>query len=136
MRSQEHWAFVPGPTALAHPIDSQAVMDLELYAPAAVAESFLSYPGMRLLSAATPDWWHWRARWDSGGDFIEVGMTLFDDPAQSWGGSAISADCTVQAIEALWLHLQSRHAAIWLHADDCTIHTPESFRTTMGASGA
>ena len=114
-------------------MNSQDVQDIEMHPPKAIAESFLGFPGMRLLHPSTPSWWEWRARWESGPDFIEVGMTLFEDEAQSWGGSPISADCSLDAIVALWLHLQSRHCGVWLHDPDCIMHTHDSLRDTMAA---
>jgi len=126
-QTQQGWSFVPGPLELARPINSQDVKDIVLYPLAEIAESFLSYPGMRLLTSPAVSWLRWQARWESDRDFIEVGMTLFDDKNQSWGGSPISADCSASAIEALWSHLQSRHQGIWLHDPDCTMHTHESF---------
>jgi hypothetical protein len=125
--TQQGWSLVPGPAEVARPINSQDVKDIELYPVAEIAESFLSFPGMRLLSTPAASWWQWQARWESNRDFIEVRMTLFDDENPIWGGSPISADCTVCAIEALWLHLQSRHQGIWLHDPDCTMHTHDSF---------
>jgi hypothetical protein len=114
-------------------MDSQKLRDITYYAPAAVAESLLSFPGMRLLHDQTPSWWQWRARWESEAGFIEVGMTLFEDQARSWGGSPITADCPFEVMESLWLHLQSRHPGVWLHSPDCTIHTHDSLRHTTAA---
>jgi len=64
---------------------------------------------------------------------IELGMTLFENEAQSWGGSPITADCSLADIEALWSHLQSRHRGVWLHDPDCIIHTHDSLRDTAAA---
>lgn len=92
--------MIPGPAELAEPINSQDLQDIAVYSPAAIAEAILSFPGMTLLQTPTPSWWEWRGRWESGGEFIEVGMTLFEDEAQSWGGSPMTADCSLDAIEA------------------------------------
>jgi hypothetical protein len=126
-QTQQRWSLIPGPRELAQPVNSQDVQDIELHPAAAIADSFLSFPGMRLVNSPDPSWWQWRARWESGPDFIEVGMTLFDDETLSWGGSPISADCTRESIEALWSHMQSRHSGVWLHEPECTVHTHESF---------
>jgi predicted phosphoadenosine phosphosulfate sulfurtransferase len=109
---------------------SDDLHDIELYPAAAVADSFLGFPGMRLLNPSTPSWWDWRARWESGRDFIEVGMTLFEAEVPTWGGSPISADCTFGTFDKLWSHIQLQHEAVWLHDDDCTIHTHDSFTRT------
>src|SRR6266536_2440219 len=101
-QTRGRWSLIPGPAELAQPMNSQDLQDMEVHSPAAIAESFLSFPGVRLLQPPTPTWWKWRARWESGSAFIEVGMTLFEDEAQSWGGSAITADCSLDDIEALW----------------------------------
>jgi hypothetical protein len=129
-QAQRQWSLIPGPKVLVRPLHSQDVQDLELYAASGIAETLLSYPGMRLLSPAEPSWWKWRARWESGHDFIELGMTLFDDEALTWGGSPLSAECTSETLEALWLHVQSRYPGVWLHDPQCTVHTRESFRST------
>jgi hypothetical protein len=127
-QTSEGWSLIPGPGQLAEPMNSQDLQDIEVHSPVAMAESFLSFPDMRLLHPATPSWWSWRARWERGADFIEVGMTLFEDEAQSWGGSPITANCSIDAIEALWSYLQSQHRGVWLHGPDCVIHTQDSFR--------
>jgi hypothetical protein len=132
-QTREQWSFIPGPAELAQPMNSQDLQDIEEISPGAIAESLLSFPGVRLLYPPTPSWLEWRARWESGSDFIEVGMTLFEDEAQSWGGSAITADCSLDDIERFWLHLQSRHRGVWLHDPDCTIHTHDSLRHTTAA---
>jgi hypothetical protein len=59
-------------------------------------------------------------------------MTLFEGEDGIWGGSPITADCPLDAIEALWSHLQSRHCGLWLHDSNCIIHTHESFRSCFG----
>ena len=114
-------------------MSSLDLRDITYYPPAAIAESLLSFSGMRLLHDRTPSWWEWRARWESQAGFIEVGMALFEDQAHSWGGSPLTADCPFEMIESLWLHLQSRHRGVWLHDADCTIHTHDSFRHTIAA---
>jgi hypothetical protein len=58
-------------------------------------------------------------------------MTLFEDEQESWGGSPITADCSLDAIQAFWSHLQSRHRGVWLHDPDCIVHTYDSFRDIM-----
>lgn len=127
------WSLIPGPAELAQSMNSQDLQDIEEISPAAVTESLLSFPGMRLLHPPTLSWWEWCARWESGSDFIEVGMTLFEDEAESWGGSPITTDCSLDDILALWSHLQSRHRGVWLHDPDCIIHTQDSIRHTTAA---
>jgi hypothetical protein len=130
-QTKEQWPFVPGPAELSEPLDSQILQEIELHAPAAIAESFLSFPGTRQIRAATASWWEWRARWESADRFIELGMTLFDDEAQSWGGSPILADCSPGNIEALWSHMQARHRGVWMYDSDGIIHTRDSFREAL-----
>lgn len=114
-------------------MDSQDVHDMELHSPEEIARSLLSFPGMQLRHAATPTWWEWRARWDAGSRFIEVGMTLFEDANSSWGGSHIEVVCTRDDIISLWLHLQSRHRGIGLHDSNRNMHTRESFAQYVAA---
>ena len=130
------WSLIPGPVALAEPMNSQDLQDIKTYSPALIAESFLGFPGMRLLHPPSPSWWEWQAQWESGADFIEVGMTLFEEEPESWGGSPVIADCSLDAIEALWSHLTSRHAGVWLHDPHCTIHTQGSLREMFLNSGS
>ena len=101
---------------------------MQLYPAVAIANTLLNFSGMRLLAPEQASWLKWRARWEVDHDFVEVGMTLFDDKVPNWGGSPITADCTPDAIDALWSFVQSRHPAVWLHdGSDCTVHTHESF---------
>jgi hypothetical protein len=127
------WALVPGPATMTHPLDSQSVQDLALYQAVDIAESLLSFSGMTLSHGPEPTWWGWRANWGSGQDFIEVDMTLLEEREPIvWGGSSLLADCAVETVELLWSHLQARHAGIWLHDENCVMHTHESFRAAMG----
>src|SRR5262249_41274393 len=112
-QTQHQWSLIPGPRRLARPVNSQDVQDVQLYAVVMIADTLLSFSGMRLLTPEEPSWWKWRARWESDHDFIELGMTLFDDKVPNWGGSPIHADCTPDAIDALWSYMQSRHPAVW-----------------------
>jgi hypothetical protein len=130
-RAKGQWSLIPGPAKLNQPLNSQDLQEIEQLSAERIAESFLSFRDMRLIHAAAPSWWEWRARWASAGDFIEIGMTLFGDETQSWGGSPITADCSAAHIDELWSQLRSRHRGIWLHDADCIIHTPESFRNTI-----
>jgi len=132
-QTRGQWSFIPGPAELTQPMSSQDLKDIEEISPAAIAESFLSFPGVRLVHPPAPSWLEWCARWESGSDFIEVGVTLFEDAAQSWGGSPITADCSPDDIEGLWSHLQARHRGVWLHDPDCILHTHDSLRHTTGA---
>jgi hypothetical protein len=109
--------------------------DIEFCSAESIAKAFLSFPGARLIHRAKPSWWEWRGRWESGADFIEIDMSLFDDEGESWGGSAIMADCSVDQIDALWSHLQSENPAVWLHDPECMIHTHASFREAMRSQG-
>src|SRR5262249_53664382 len=101
-QTQQQWSLIPGPRRLARPMDSQDMQDVQLYPVVVIADTLLTFPGMRLLTPKEPSWWEWRARWESDHDFIELGMTLFDDKVPNWGGSPITADCTPNAIDALW----------------------------------
>jgi hypothetical protein len=112
-------------------MNSVDLQQIEYSSAEAIATSFLSFPGTRLVHSARPTWWEWIGRWESGADFIEINMTLFDDEAQSWGGSAITADCSLDQIAALWSHLQSDNPAVWLHDPECIIHTHASLRTAL-----
>jgi hypothetical protein len=130
-QTQDQWALIPGPAELAEPMDSLHIQDIVEISPVAIARSLLSFPGVELLHAETPSWWDWRARWKSGCDYIEIGMTIFENDSQSRGGSHLTADCSLKDIESLWSHLQARHRGVWLHNSDCMIHTPDSFRLEM-----
>ncbi len=109
-------------------MNSQALQDIAPYPAELIAASLLAFPGMRLLNPATPSWWEWRCRWESGQDFIEVEMTLFEANIPIWGGSPILADCTTGALVDLCSHIQSQHQGIWLHDDNCVMHSLDSFR--------
>jgi hypothetical protein len=131
--SRGDWALVPGPNSMNGPLDSQDVHDIELHTPEAISQSLLSFPGMRLIHEAAPSWWEWRARWSEGSRHIEVGMTLFDNDAKSWGGSPVQASCTRKDLISLWSHLQSKHRGVWFHDSTCTMHTHESFTQCVAA---
>ena len=132
-QAKGNWSFIPGPAKLREPISSVDLREIEFCSAESIAKSFLSFPDSRLVHPARPSWWEWRGCWQMGPDLIEIDMTLFDDEGQSWGGSAITADCSLEQIDALWSHLQSGNAAVWLHDPECIIHTHASLRTAFAS---
>jgi hypothetical protein len=127
MLELREWSFIPGP--LTRPPESSLELhDLVGYAPESVAEAFLSYPGMQLLHPADPSWWEWKARWGRDERFIELDMSLFETEPVTWGGSTITAHCSLDDLMRLWEAVRTRCQAVWLHNGDCEIHTPDSLR--------
>jgi hypothetical protein len=127
--SESDWTLAPGPH---NPPPSFKTYDLQedvqRYPVGAIATTFLDFPHMQLLTPSETSWWKWRARWESEQDYIEIGMTLFSDESPYWGGSSISADCGVEAIEALWSHVQARHPIIWLvDNNECQMYSRKTF---------
>ena len=120
--ASSHWSFIPGPVDQSQPMSSVNLRSIVELSADTVADSFLSFPGMRLTHPAEPDWWAWRARWESASDFIALGFTLFDHRAGIWGGSEFDADCPSSAVLSLLHHMHQRHGGIWLHAPDCGMH--------------
>jgi hypothetical protein len=108
-------------------MNSQDVRSIVELPAAAVAASFLAFPGMRLTHPSEPDWWAWRSRWESGFDFIALDFTLFDDLGDIWGGSQLTGDCPSSVILSLLRHMNQQHAGIWLHDPDCGMHAYEHF---------
>lgn len=131
--SHGDWSLIPGPAALTTLVSSLDLQESTLYRPEEIARSFLSFPGMNLRHGASPTCWEWRAGLQDIDEYLEVKMTLFEGEAPSWGGSELIADCSFERIESLWLHLRSRHPAVWLHGPDCVVHTPVSFRNEMSS---
>ncbi len=128
------WSLIPGPHQIAHPpSNSIDLHDIASYDPGEIADCLLGYPGCRLLHPAEPTWWEWRAEWRVADRFIDLAMTLFDERGSSWGGSPIDVHCDAEDLMALWASLRERFPAVWLHNEDCEIHTPHSFRRLFGA---
>ncbi|HTO84158.1 MAG TPA: hypothetical protein VMQ73_18175 [Methylomirabilota bacterium] len=126
--TENDWAFVPGPSEIPDaPQSSIDLQDVANYPADAIAQAFLGYPGFRLMHAADPTWWQWRAEWECDRGFLLVDMTLFETDPVAWGGSGISGFCELDDLLALWRDLREKFPAIWLHNGDCEIHTPESF---------
>lgn len=126
------WSLSAGP--LTNPPASSLVLeDIVLYPPEIVADSILSFPGIRLKHPADPTWWDWVARWDECGRWIEVGFTLFDTDPPAWGGSVLEGCCELTDILELWSTVRSRVPACWMHNTLCEIHTPESFAKVVQA---
>jgi hypothetical protein len=120
------WSLIPGPL-LNPPQSSVALDEIVEYSPEAVASTFLSYPGTRLVHAAQPTWWDWKARWESGVSHWEFGMSLFETEPPSWGGSLVMGDCELEEFLQFCRHVRGPLPAVWLHNSACEIHSPESF---------
>ena len=82
---------------------------------------------MEAVHPAEPSWFDWIARWSNNDRFINLTMTLFDDLEETWGGSEIEVNCLAGDVINLWTFLLTKYEGIWLHAPDCTMHTPHSF---------
>ena len=130
-KTSGRWSFIPGPTHLSQPISSLDLNEIAAYSPGDIATTFYKYPNMILIHDASPSWWEWRVRCEMGRDYLEAGMTLFGDEPKSWGGSPLLADRSLSVIQDLWSHLRAQHPGIWLHNEECTIHTPVSLRALI-----
>src|ERR1700733_10499881 len=126
--SLEGWAFIPGPAvAGVVPFLSTEVANIALYPVAAVASAFLQIPGFRLVQPANPTWYDWKSRWDRESHYLLLGMSQFEDDERSWGGSGFSAVCEVSDILTILSVIQKQLPQVWLHNDECEIHSAESF---------
>lgn len=123
----DDWFFIPGPTE--HPPDSSLdLKELVEYSPGEIAETILSFLGMILQNPGRPSWWDWLARWHLEGESIDVGMSLFETEPESWGGSPLLGRCSANHLLFLWESIREKFPAVWLHNNECEIHTPNSFR--------
>lgn len=120
--AKSNWAFVPGPANQFQELSSLEVQEIVELAAATVAETFLSFPGMRLTHPPEPNRWAWRAQWKSTTEFIELKFTLLQDSGENWGGSQIIADCSFSTLLSLFEPVSRRHAGIWLHDPECGMH--------------
>jgi hypothetical protein len=127
------WCLIPGPLENP-PRSSVALNDVAEYPPYVVAEAFLDFPGMRVVHAADPTWWNWRARWQSDHGFFEVDMSLFETEPPSWGGSLAVGHCELDEFLEFCQHVRHRLPAVWLHNSACEIHSLESFAVQVSAS--
>ncbi len=121
------WAFSPGPELMDEPTDSQFVDEISQHPAKSIAATLLLIPNMEVVHPAAPSWFEWRAKWSDNDRFICLTMTLFDDLAETWGGSEIEANCLAGDIIGVWSFLLAKHPGVWLHCPDCTMHTPRSF---------
>lgn len=123
----DEWSFIPGPEE--EPPDSSLdLQDLVEYSPREIAEAILSYPGMVLQNPGTSSWWDWLARWHLEEEAIDVGISLFETEPESWGGSPLQGRCSANRLFFLWESIREKLPAVWLHNNECEIHTPDTFR--------
>jgi hypothetical protein len=123
-----NWDIVAGPRKIRPPFVSYESHEIVNYLPADVAKHMLQFPGMRLVHAANPKWWDWKARWKLGQSFIEMGMQIFETEPITWAGFSLKTKCSLDEFMLLWGHLQRRFPAAWLHNVDSEYHSPKSFR--------
>ena len=130
--SDGDWALVPGPAALAPPFLSTHVQDIARYSPKAVADALLAMAGVEPMHGPLEDWWGWEAgRAADAPDFLRFRMTLFEGPEPAFGGFSLCASCDVDDLLAIWRALRENFPALWLHAPDCRMMSPETFAGTL-----
>jgi hypothetical protein len=127
----ERWSIVPGPAAIHPPFLSIELDVIEQYAVDVVAATVLAMPGARLIHPATPDWWSWVARWSSGNVHIDLAMTLFEWESPTWGGFKLRGTAPASALLDLFGRIHAAFPATWLHDDTSTLHSAESFASTV-----
>ena len=127
--------FVSGPLELTEPAYSFDIIDAVEYPPGDIAIAFLEVPGCRLVHPGEPSWYDWKARWESGGRFIEVDMSLYDVEPVMWGGSGINMNCTPVDLLMFWESVRSRCQAVWLCDTECRLYSPERFRELYAREG-
>jgi hypothetical protein len=121
------WSLIPGPDS--NPPDSSLnLRDLIEYPPSTIAEAILALPGTIEENRGDPSWWQWSAKWQCETATVVIGMTLFDTDPVSWGGSPLQGHCSAEQILTLWESLRRTCPGVWMHNDDCEIHTPQSFK--------
>ena len=120
------WSLVPGPEDVSDVPDSLGQFDIAEYAPEDIAERILSIEGTRLVRSG-PEWWDWRACYESDRDMFEVTMTLFETDPVTWGGSNIVACSDPSELLRFWRLLRVSHPRIWLHNSDCALFDPADF---------
>lgn len=122
------WSLIPGPDQIEEPFYSTSMDEISQYAPESIARAIISFPDTRLLHPAEPSWWDWQARWERGGRRIDINMTLFEGGETSWwGGCILGTSCNISDLVDLWSSVRASHPAVWLHAPDCRIYSPDSF---------
>ncbi len=109
-------------------MNSTRLYDLVEYPPEVIAEAILAaFPGIDVENSEEPTWWDWHAKWQNGDDQIEFGMSLFDTDPISWGGSPLQGVCSVSSFLDAWKKIRENCPGVWMHYEDCEIHTPASF---------
>jgi hypothetical protein len=51
---------------------------------------------------------------------------LFEESGR-WAQLALTCDCQLGDVLALWKAVRARHPAVWPYGDDCRVYTPASF---------
>lgn len=131
-------ALIPRPRHFEEPFYSTEIYELEDYPALDVAETFSTLPEMTVTSlggmADEEGWFRWRWRWERADRLIELNFSAFEmeSPGRPilWGGSELTTLCTFADLVRLWLAVQQRLPASWLHDDDCRVYTPHSFLET------
>lgn len=83
-QTKNGWALIPGPSTLSELVSSNDVQDIEFTVCRLLGRVC---PGISWCAPSPPPMpsqWEWLARWESGSDFIEIAMALFDEQTQSW----------------------------------------------------
>ena len=123
----DEWSIIPGPASILPPFDSQDIQEIAAYSPSSVAAVVLDLDGAELALFDGTDWWTWSARWSCGSDYIDLEMTLLDEPEISWGGFGVSGTGSATQLLKLYDLFKIDIDTAWLHDSECGLYTSQTF---------
>jgi hypothetical protein len=122
----DYW-LGPGPRNIEEPYYSFEVQEIAEYAPESIARAILSAPGARQLHPPVPSWWQWEAVWEQGDRQILMDDVCLFEETGCWAQLALTCDCQLGDVLALWEAVRVQHPAVWLYGEDCRVFSPASF---------
>ena len=121
------YCLCPGPVSFEEPFYSFDVSEIAEYPPESIAKSTLGFPNARELHPASPSWWEWQAVWELGDRQILMDNVYIFEESGCWAQLALTCDCQLGDVLALWEAIRALHPAVWLYGEDCRVFAPASF---------
>jgi hypothetical protein len=128
-------SLTPGPASFDEPFYTIHMRGPNPIPAERIASALRDLPGVREVSPLEPRCNDARFEWRSGGFYIRIAMTFFEETEPpEWAGSPLDIRCLPEHLLSIWDGLREQIPTIWLQdVTDLRLYSPRSFLNELAA---